>query len=157
MEIKIGCACKGCGDHRFVETGELDLLVTPEKLVDEVRFVCYRHQEEMLAEGVLSDHLALLIVIAAKVPGKALNRLGNAKQLQFLLDHQLLESRTEPVGVSKASGKDSRLLKQAYYATDTGRSMVRPFLEDDRTVTFGPYWSPYTDVPKPWWERYGTC
>lgn len=155
MEIKIGCACEGCGDYRFVDTGNLFLLSTPEQMVEEVRFVCYRHQEEMLTRGVLSDHLALFVVMATKIPGKALNGPGNAKQLQFLVDHKLLERRIEPVGISKATGKALRSQKQAYYSTEAGRLMAMPFLMEVRMATFTPYWSPYTDVPTPWWEIYG--
>lgn len=145
MKIKVGCACDGCGDHRVVNTGKLKLLISPEELVKEVTFVCYRHQEAMLAKGVLSDHLALLIHKAVIIPGKSLNWPGVAKQIQFLLDHKLLEQRIEPIGNSKVRSK------HAYYATEAGKAFALPFLNNERQVSFSPYWD-YTYAEAAPWE-----
>ncbi len=147
MEIKVGCAYANCGDHRLVDMGDLKILTSSEEIKKEVIFVCYRHQAEMIGQGVLSDHLAFIIVLAVITPGRALKGPGNAKQLQFLLEHKLLESRIEPVGTSKIAKK------HAFYATESGLIYAKPFLNKQRSVTFEPCWRYYNDAEMPWWER----
>lgn len=148
VSIKVFCSHPGCKDYRLVDIGDLELLVKPDDLVDEVVFVCYRHQDELIEKGILSDNIASILVCIFARPGTGLkSRSGMSNQINFLKRHCLVESREEFVGKSTVHKKE------AFYITESGRKLIAQFISGKRTVSFRSVWDPYRDVPDPWWQH----